>query len=634
MDAIENGNYVYDNGWYKSVFRVYVPYGRGLGLTTEQVMAIRKVEQLEGCNIRFTYKSKNIPHETLVSYVNKSDKKAKAGANLEEKGDTSAYRDAIKYGYQAHWGEYGNTKTEPNSTAVQHIMYLFCKAKDIEKLTKQIELIKDIYKKGEQKEFTQYIELVPLLGKEYKTMKNVFTSDMYLLDKDTDTNLQTHYSGIDNFESGVLQDENGTPIGADVYSAIARSAGVSKQSKILFDYNSYTNTQALVAIPKGMSLENYYYNNKMQNNVVPIASVIGQSIANHIILNSHIAPIETRNKELQNTTNHKVAHIVLNGFNYRNIANTNMYIENKKLFNTIDMNLAKINPMQPTGDREEIDSLFSSLQKKISTLLNVSYNYNLEKSAIQVIENAVIDVFNGTRWGENSEDKKILGQDPTIFPDISDVIEKLLQKKAEYLADHMTDEAGNMEVLINATSSIVTERKNLIAEKTRFVIPFSYQTYYDFSTISSDNLKIVQLINSINTIISNLNDGDCLIIHGTDLIPPKVFEDYLNFEIRNRTINKGIRVVYCMDSFISGQGHKIYEYKDILFENYDKDFDYLIQGYVPNNSFDKIEELYYPEKFNDNLKMDWTYDNVKARALIRRSSTLKTALCDISRGLI
>lgn len=633
MDAIENGNYVYDNGWYKSAFRVYIPYGRGLGLTTEQVMAIRQVVQLDGCSIRFTYKSKNIPHDTLVGYVNKSDKKGQAGDNLDEAGDTSVYRDAIKFGYKLHWAEYGNTKSEPNSTAIQHIMYLFCKAKTLDKLKEQIDTIKNVYKKGEHKDFTQYIELVPLLGKEYKTMKEVFTSNMYLLDKDTDTNLQTHYSGIDNFESGVLQDENGTPIGVDVYSAVAKQSGVSRKSKILFDFNSYTNTKALVAIPKDMSLEHYYYTNKMENNIVPTASVLGQAIANHIILNAHVAPINRRNKGLSNTHNHKVAHIVLNGFDYKNVANTNIYLENPRLFNVIDMNNAKINPLQPTGDYSEQDKLYSSLSKKISTLLNAGYNYKLQDSAIVAIETAVNGVFTGTRWGEHDEDKKILNQDPLIFPDISQVIEKLSQKRAEYLEDKLSSKAEDMDTLIDIASKIVFERKNIIAEKTRFTIPFSYQTYFDFSTIPTESLKIIQLINSINTIVSSLSDGDCLIIHGADRIPPKVFTDYLNYEVNERILDKGARIVYCMDSFITGSWNKVTDYKGVLYENYDKDFDYLIQGYVPENEFSKITSL-YGENFNSKVKMDWTYDSVQARTLLRRSSTLKTALCDIDGGII
>ena len=60
MQVIENGNYIYENGWYKSIFWIYIPYGRGIDLTLSQIKEIKRVVQLEGCQIRFTYKSKNI----------------------------------------------------------------------------------------------------------------------------------------------------------------------------------------------------------------------------------------------------------------------------------------------------------------------------------------------------------------------------------------------------------------------------------------------------------------------------------------------------------------------------------------------------------------------------------------------
>lgn len=628
MKVIENGNYIYEDGWYKTIFRIYIPYGRGINLRTEEVMAIRKVTQVDGCVIRFTYKSKNINHKTMVAYSKKSDKKANAGSNLDEQGDTSEYRKRIKYGYIKHWSEYGNVKTEPNTTGIQHVMFFLCKAKSLELLTEQIELVKSVYKKGDYREFTQYIELIPMLGKEYKTIKEVLTSDFYLLDKDTDTNLQLHYSGIDNFESGVLQDENGTLVGNDVYSGITKAGGIAKQSKILFDYNSYTMKQALVAIPENMANEHYLYKHKNRNNIVPTASVIGQSIANHIILNSHVPPMDVLEKQ---ENPHKVAHIVLNDFSYRNVRNTNLFLDRARLFNTIDMNDVTINPLQPTGDVTEQDRLYSSIQKKISTIFNLGNDYNLGKDEIVAIETAVIDVFSNKWWGEDFHDKKILGQNPKIFPDMANVAEMILQKQDEYIAKGL--DGNKLETLVNILKKIINSRRTLIGRKTNFEAPFSYQTYYDYSNIGDESLKLIQLVNSINTIITTLNDGDCLIIHGADRIPPEVFSDYLNLELKRRCLDKGIRVVYCMDTFITGLNYKIQEYKGVLYQNYDKDFDYLIQGFVPAEKFDELVTL-YGQPINDRLKIDLTYDSVKGRAFIRRASTLKSALCDIERGII
>lgn len=627
MDAIENGNYVYENGWYKSIFRVYIPYGRGFDLNTSQIKAITHVQQLEGCSIRFTKKSKNISHKQLMSYVKNSDKKAKAGENLEEAGDRNSYRENIKNGFPKHFGEYGDTKSELYSTGIHFKILYTVKAKSLEKLKEQIDFTKEHYKKGTYNDFTQYIELIPLLTEEYTTIEEIFTSDLIITDKDSDTSLQTHYSGIDFFESGIIQDELGTPIGYDIYSAISSSSGAERPSRVLFDFNRYVTDKALVAIPYDMSLRHYKYKNKKRNNIVPTASIIGQTIANQIVLNAHI-PVT--NREGQGL--HKVAHVVLNNYSYENVAGTQIYDDTKRLFNVIDMNNVSINPLQPTGDIEEQDKLYTSTAKKISTLINVASNFNLEKADINILEKAVEEVLS-KRWGDNDEDKKIVGQDPMIFPEIAEVGNNINTQKEKYIAETLNGRAESIDNLYTTLERIIGVRKKLIGNRTSFKVPFSYQNYFDFSNIADDNLKIVQFINSINTIITSLNDGDCLIIHGVDRIPPKAITDYLKYEIIERTKNRGIRLVYLMDSFITGQGYKITDYQDILYTNYDKDFDCLIQGYVPIDKFYKLEELYM-KKFNDTVKRDLTYSMVEARTLLRCSERLATSIVDIGEVVV
>ena len=133
--------------------------------------------------------------------------------------------------------------------------------------------------------------------------------------------------------------------------------------------------------------------------------------------------------------------------------------------------------------------------------------------------------------------------------------------------------------------------------------------------------------------MSSLEDGDCLIIHGADRIPPKVIADYMGYELKERAKDRGVRVVYLMDSFITGEHHNILEYKDILYSDYDKDFNYHIQGYVPVDRFEELEKL-YRKKLNNRVKMDLTYELAPARALLRRAVSLKIAMVDIDGGLL
>ena len=626
MQVIENGNYTYENGWYKSIFWIYIPYGRGINLTLGQLKAIKRVVQLEGCQIRFTYKSKNITHAQLVDYTKKSDKKGMAAGNLDEEGDSDTYRQIIKKMFPIHWEQYGSVRSDPNATAIQSKMFFLVKAKSVELLQEQIELALEHYKKGPYKEFTQYIELVPMLGAEYKTIKEVLTSDLSILDKSSDTNLQIDYALIDNFESGVLQDEMlPMPIGSDVNSTKTKHGSITRKAKVLFDFNGHTSHQAIIAIPKDKSLKSYKYANKYNDNVVPTASMLSQAAANQIVLTNHISE-ETGEKH-----KHKVAHMVLNGFSYKDVANTEMYLDNPNLFTVVDMNKAAINPLQPTGTLEEQDYLYSSFTKKISTLLNSAYDFEFEKSALLVIEKAVKNAFS-KRWGDEDNEKKLVGQDNQIFPGLSAFTDFIRKAKAEYLAESMGGKAEDVDTVIDIVTSIVEERKSLLGKKTNFVTPKAYQTYYDFTSISSDELKVVQFINSINTVMTSLKEGDCLIIHGFDKIPPQAFKDYLKYELQERAKKKGVRVIYSLDTFLTGNGYTINDYKGIVYSDFDKDFDWQIHGYVPIDKFYELERLYL-RKFNDRVKVNITLIT-EARVIVRRSSTLTLSMVDIGEMIV
>ena len=505
-------------------------------------------------------------------------------------------------------------------------MFFLVKAKSVELLQEQIELALEHYKKGPYKDFTQYIELVPMLGAEYKTIKEVLTSDLSILDKSSDTNLQIDYALIDNFESGVLQDEMlPMPIGSDVNSTKTKHGSITRKAKVLFDFNGHTSHQAIIAIPKDKSLKSYKYANKYNDNVVPTASMLSQAAANQIVLTNHISE-ETGEKH-----KHKVAHMVLNGFSYKDVANTEMYLDNPNLFTVVDMNRAAINPLQPTGSLEEQDYLYSSFTKKISTLLNSAYDFEFEKSALLVIEKAVKNAFS-KRWGDEDNEKKLVGQDNQIFPGLSAFTDFIKKAKAEYLAESMGGKAEDVDTVIDIVTSIVEERKSLLGKKTNFVTPKAYQTYYDFTSISSDELKVVQFINSINTVMTSLKEGDCLIIHGFDKIPPQAFKDYLKYELQERAKKKGVRVIYSLDTFLTGNGYTINDYKGIVYSDFDKDFDWQIHGYVPIDKFYELERLYL-RKFNDRVKVNITLIT-EARVIVRRSSTLTLSMVDIGEMIV
>lgn len=606
MAVIETRNYVYENGWYKAIYLVHVPYGRGIAVSDQDIQALKNFEKIEGCDYRFTHKHITITHDELMAYASEADKRGKAGENVKEDGDSDDLREVIAKYFGLHWSLYGSLKSNPNATGVVFMMFISLKATSLEQLRKQLEVIESHYKKGKQKSFTQFVELIPMLGEEYKSIKNLLRTDIALGDKNSDTNLQWFYSGIDNFRAGVIQDDYGTPIGSDVYSSVSTEAGITKKSRVIFDFDKSLNKKGLIAIPKDMSIR--YYRDK-NGNTIPLTSIVGQAGANQIMLT------------------HKVAHVVLNGYSYENMANSELYIENDRLFQTVNMNEVAINPLQPTGEESELDFLYTSLQEKLATMIEVASEFTIAETDKEIIREAVQNTL-VTFWGENLTDKKILGVSSEVFPEIADFANHIDLSKYSYLKDQMSGRAEEVDNLYKIVKRIIQERRTLIGRRTNFEVPESRQTYYDFSPIENPQLRLVQLINSLNTIVSSLNRGDCLIVHGTDVIDPRIFKNYLNQELRERASKKGVKVIYLFDSFISGYGHKITEYKGVLYDNFDRDFGFQMLGYVPQSDFATFEGL-YTQRFNDRVRADLTLDKVEGRVFLKRRSTLQVSMVDL-----
>ena len=257
-------------------------------------------------------------------------------------------------------------------------------------------------------------------------------------------------------------------------------------------------------------------------------------------------------------------------------------------------------------------------------------DYTLDNSSKNNIRNAVQNTY-AKYWSDKVDTRSLLTTNNMSFDTISSVINDI--DRSLRLAESQNREK-KVDRLVDISMSIkraIGEVGRVLSSHTTFEPSKSRQVYYDFSRLS-DRMKVVQFVNSLNIIISRMSKGDCLIIHGVDRIPPKVFADYAKKEVVERCEARGIRVVYLFDETMTGNGRSFIEYSNILYEDFYDSLDYQILGYTPSDSLPQLENL-YRNSFNTQVKVDISASGAKGRVMFVDKSTMHNEVVDIAREL-
>lgn len=623
--VLEKRNYSYDNGIYRAIFRIVIPYGRGVGITVEDVLAIIKPQKIPDCEIYSIRPRDNISHRRTLEFLGDINKKGNPEDDMEGGSSSDELKQNLSILPTRDWHEYGTIQSEEDLGSVIYSWYMVIEAKDLQKISEQYESIVSRWKitDEETKRITKYVELIPLDNQQVKKLSTILWKSNDLTDMKNSTTMQYRYTGLGFYKKGVLQDNTGIPLGFDIYSSETLEQE-SKKSRVVINFNKRTKTRALVAIPRLSRMEDFRLDNGKEDNKAPLSSVVGQLIANDIIIGAKVNPKTGATKVRQ------VVHLSLNDFAYDLLNEQELLIRRASYYDRVDMSTVSINPLQPFGKFDEESELYSQFQDKIATIIDIMSDYTLDNSSKNNIRNAVQNTY-AKYWSDKVDTRSLLTTNNMSFDTISSVINDIDRSLRLAESQNREKKVDRLDDISMSIKRAIGEVGRVLSSHTTFEPSKSRQVYYDFSRLS-DRMKVVQFVNSLNIIISRMSKGDCLIIHGVDRIPPKVFADYAKKEVVERCEARGIRVVYLFDETMTGNGRSFIEYSNILYEDFYDSLDYQILGYTPSDSLPQLESL-YRNSFNTQVKVDISASGAKGRVMFVDKSTMHNEVVDIAREL-
>lgn len=614
--VIETENYIYENGVYRSAFWIYIPYGRGLDIDTNEARALSRPPQLENCEVLTYQFFKNLSHSEWIAYLGDISKKGDVADELDAEHSNDGMRRNIAENYPRDLATYDSLRSDESATLPLYRWVMEVRANSLDKLDEQIQVIERDYKEGQYKNFTKWVILIPTISTTYKEIKAIFNENLGNDNKESNTGTHYSYSGLDFFETTTLQDRLGIPIGDDIYSSETIVGNRAKRSKVVIDFHRNIKRKAIIAFPKSMSLPEYRLSPTPidpNGSIAPLASVVGQGIANQLIVEGQ-----------------RVVHYNLNGYSYDRLENTNEFIDKPEFYQKIPIDQVLVNAMQPYGTKEQEAIFHETFKRKITLLFNISKNYTLTKSDIVLLEEATQEAFD-EYWADNPIFRKLVGTKPELFVTISKVIEELSSKASVAQAQGNFERSDQLtDLRISLETSIGESRA--FSRRTQFVMPDTAELVLDCYG-KSEKMAVMQLVNTANFIVNELSEGDAIFIHGCDKVPPQVFKDYLNDELEIIAAQKKIRIFYLLDTTITTNATSIEDYEGVLYENFDRDFDIHIIGHIAPESFGKLELLFH-NHFNDQMRTDMTTDSVDGRGMFRRYITKDCCMLDISEKIL
>ena len=243
--VLEKRNYSYDNGIYRAIFRIVIPYGRGVGITVEDVLAIIKPQKIPDCEIYSIRPRDNISHRRTLEFLGDINKKGNPEDDMEGGSSSDELKQNLSILPTRDWHEYGTIQSEEDLGSVIYSWYMVIEAKDLQKISEQYESIVSRWKitDEETKRITKYVELIPLDNQQVKKLSTILWKSNDITDMKNSTTMQYRYTGLGFYKKGVLQDNTGIPLGFDIYSSETLEQE-SKKSRVVINFNKRTKTRA------------------------------------------------------------------------------------------------------------------------------------------------------------------------------------------------------------------------------------------------------------------------------------------------------------------------------------------------------------------------------------------------------
>lgn len=409
-----------------------------------------------------------------------------------------------------------------------------------------------------------------------------FTSLFGPLEKDSKslTSTGANYAGWSIAVSAGLIDPEGVPIGRDLLSLTASTS--------YFDFNGYTRKQAIIAFPPHAFCPTYQ--DETRTTQPPLGSIVAQAAADHIVLNGH-----------------RAHHLVLNNFNffepgmyYRPVEVT---MEDRGIFKHYDMSKVTINPLQGFGEYDEVYEVFARLKRKIVNIFNILVDLGLTANDKGILSET-LNTFYLKRdlWSlDASQNPKQLTrivqiQDEHTYPVLSELLQRFSTFSEEAQSKNRELKADNIDTLKSTLEDAISTYTSVLGETTSIERTDALQVYYDFSNMSSNKIKQVQLVNVIDYVIHSANKGDVIVLHGFDKAVEPVSSMLLE-SLRAAMDRKGIRVIFAMDTITGSDSGGLGKYTDIFsmegnyYTDLDTDVDWSMLGRMSATEVQQIKRV-------------------------------------------
>lgn len=554
-------SFISHNGLHASIVNLYVRVGTNRRMTFTDVLDFIPVNTLDGIEMHFlTYDQliKDDPKTKLIkdnasSGIQMNDEDAKDRKKAE---DDDAAKEEMRKAENEDYVDYQKMMEEPEPVAVFKIKLLLI-GDSREIIDEQIEILNlSLNTRHSGAEWDS------IGGDQSDQYQNLF--GRVELDQSSMTSTGYNYAGLNFAVSQGVFDDNGVPIGQD---ALSLSSSTS-----IFDFDSYLQKQAIVAIPRASTMKTY--RREDQTLQISSSSIVMQAAANQMLMNGK-----------------RSHHIVLNDFDYREPAMFYRPKESNDLFKHYDVSKVTINPLEGFGEVEDVVNIFSRLTKKIVNIFSLLLDLDLSKGDKAAILSAISEFYvERTYWNSNADKYPKRTQivnikNPKTYATMGDFLNTFTTLMKKTLKDGLEMQADRINTLESTLKQALNLYTSVLGRPTAIERSYAPQIYYDYNRIESVKMKQVQFLNTLEYILYTAESGETIFIHGMN----ELYEETVKMSKESiiSAQNRGVRFVFGFDTISSTKsktGKEIenmcdmFTLKGVLYNNLSKEVDWSMTG--------------------------------------------------------
>lgn len=467
------------------------------------------------------------------------------------------------------------------------------------------------------------LRLVSIGGEQESLLKSVLEPPT---GSDNDyTWMSSDFAGNDHMVRRGLTDDDGWALGSMIHSYSAGTATMALDRS--FDINDGRNGLICIAAPTNSTINEY-------DEKLSAPSMWGQLIANNVMANGH-----------------KTYHIVLNDFTYhgpkKNLGRGEMqkFSAPASIDEIIQHhNLAHggINPIQVYGRKESVIQSYNSNLDIIARIFYLLANRNLDRYETGVLSKALNNFYINQRlWIPEAdiypERLRIIDMhNPNDFPTMGSFITELTNSLTGARNSEITTEKD-----IDTLKSLRTTLENALSQNDQLfnrpstvpnqLDPTIRQHYFHLGDLSyNSNLLEAQFMNAFNYVTNFADKDDVIMIHGVNRLSVDTL-GYLKDTIAMLR-RRDVRFAYIFDTIGSNslayqntkmdntiQYADVFNTESLLYEDFERSFDYTVLGMMTGNELDMYEKLINDgEPLPRNIQRYLTSEG-KIRYQVRRS---------------